>query len=342
VLVSTPTAVLGAGSFGTCLAMLSARAHDVKIWSRRQDVAEAINRDRRNPRYLSDFELSERIEATSDLRDALAGRELVIVAVPSQSLREVMRAAGPYIAPGAIVVSAVKGIEFETGLTMNGVLEDVLDAEHHPRLVALSGPSFAAEIARHQPTVVTLACREEAYAISVQATLSCPWFRCYTHTDVIGVETAGALKNVIAIAVGMSDGNDSGLNARAALMTRGLAEITRIGVAQGAEAETFLGLAGMGDLLLTCTGDLSRNRRVGLGLGQGRKLEEIQAELGEVAEGIATTRAAVRLAERLGVDAPITNLVRAVIDGESTPLEAGHALMTRQLGSERDRSGKRK
>ena len=321
--------------------MLSAREHDVKIWSRRQDVAESINRDRRNPRYLSQFEIPERIEATCDLRDALAGRELVIIAVPSQSLREVMLEAGPFIEPGAIVVSAVKGIEFETGLTMSGVLEEVLDEEHHPRLVALSGPSFAVEIANRQPTVVTIACREEAFAISVQETLSCPWFRCYTHTDVIGVETAGALKNVIAIAVGIADGNNVGLNARAALMTRGLTEITRIGVAQGAEPETFLGLAGMGDLFLTCTGDLSRNRRVGLGLGQGRKLEEIVEELGEVAEGIETTRAAVRLAKRLDVEAPITNLVRAVIDGEMTPHEAGHALMTRQLGSERDRRAKR-
>lgn len=321
--------------------MLCAREHDVKIWSRRPDTALSINRDHRNPRYLRDFELPDRIEATEDLQDALAGRELVIVAVPSHSLRDVMTEAGPFIEEGAIVLSAVKGIEFETGLTMNGVLEDVLDHAHHPRLVALSGPSFAAEIARRKPTVVTLACREEAFAIAVQATLSCPWFRCYTHTDVIGVETAGALKNVIAIAVGMSDGNDGGPNARAALMTRGLAEITRIGVAQGAEPETFLGLSGMGDLLLTCTGDLSRNRRVGLALGHGRKLAEIQAELGEVAEGIQTTRAAVRLAERLGVDAPIANLVRAVIDSEITPAEAGHALMTRQLRSEREAKSKR-
>ena len=332
----TPTAVLGAGSFGTCLAMLGAREHDVKLWARSEGTVEAINRDRHNPRYLSEFELPERIEATTDLREALAGRELVILAVPSHSLRAVMQEAGPYIEPGAIVVSAVKGIEYETGLTMHGVLEDVLDPEHHPRIVALSGPSFAREIARQRPTVVTLACREEAFAIAVQATLSCPWFRCYTQTDVIGVETAGALKNVIAIAVGMSDGAEAGLNARAALMTRGLAEITRIGVAQGAEPETFLGLAGMGDLLLTCTGDLSRNRRVGLGLGRGRPLPEIVAELGEVAEGIQTTRAAVRLAARLGVEAPIAAQVRAVLEGEKTPQEAGQALMSRQLKSERD------
>lgn len=334
--MSTPTAVLGAGSFGTCLAMLSAREHDVKIWSRRVDVAEAINRDHRNPRYLSEHALSSRIEATTEFGEALAGRELVILAVPSQSLREVMERAGPHLEPGAIVVSAVKGIEYETGLTMHGVLEDVLEPEHHPRLVALSGPSFAKEIAERQPTVVTLACREEAYAISVQATLSCPWFRCYTQHDVIGVEIAGALKNVIAIAVGMADGMQGGHNARAALMTRGLAEITRLGVALGAEPETFLGLAGMGDLLLTCTGDLSRNRRVGLALGQGRPLAEIVAELGEVAEGIPTTRAACRLAQRLGVEMPIAEQVRAVIEGERTPAEAGRTLMTRQLRSERD------
>lgn len=339
--VSTPTAVLGAGSFGTCLAMHCAREHDVKIWSRRADVAESINRDRRNPRYLSEYALPDRVEATTDLQDALAGRELVIIAVPSHSLRDVMTAASPYIEPGAIIVSAVKGIEFETGHTMHKVLEDVLDPDHHPRLVALSGPSFAAEIARQKPTVVTVACREEAYAISVQATLSNAWFRCYTQTDIVGVETAGALKNVIAIAVGMSDGQEGGHNARAALMTRGLAEITRIGVAQGAEPETFLGLSGMGDLLLTCTGDLSRNRRVGLGLGRGRKLEEIVAELGEVAEGIQTTRAAVRLAGRLGVEAPIATQVAAVIDGEKTPQEAGHSLMNRQLKSERDATFKR-
>ncbi len=336
--MNTPIAVLGAGSFGTCLAMLCARDHDVKLWSRSEDIALGINRDRRNPRYLSEFDLPPRIEATTDLGEALARAEVVIVAVPSHAMRAVMQEAGPLLAPGAILVSAVKGIEFETGLTMHGVLEDVLDEEHHPRLVALSGPSFAREIANRQPTVVTLACRQEAYAISVQATLSCPWFRCYTHEDVIGVETAGALKNVIAIAVGMSDGREAGFNPRAALMTRGLAEITRIGVAQGAEPETFLGLAGMGDLVLTCTGDLSRNRRVGLALGAGRELDEIVAELGEVAEGIQTTRAACRLAARLGVDAPIASQVRAVLDGEKTPVEAGHALMTRQLKSERDRS----
>jgi glycerol-3-phosphate dehydrogenase (NAD(P)+) len=316
--------------------MLTGREHDVKLWARRAEMAEAINRDRHNPRYLSDVEIPERVEATADLQDALAGRELVIVAVPSAALRELMEQAGPFIEPGAIIVSTAKGIEYETGLTMHGVMEDVLDPVHHPRLVALSGPSFAKEIARRLPTSVAVACHEEAFAISVQAEISSPWFRCYTNTDIIGVEIAGALKNVIAIAVGIADGLESGLSARAALMTRGLAEITRIGVALGAEPQTFLGLAGVGDLVLTCTGDLSRNRRVGLALGQGRKLEEIVAELGEVAEGVGTTRAAVQLARRLGVDAPVATGVKAVLDGEMTPEEARMWLMTRQLKSERD------
>jgi len=333
--MSQPVAVLGAGSFGTCLAMLCARENDVTIWARDPEVAAAIERDRHNPRYLPDVALPSSVRATSDLGEALRDRELVICAVPSHGLRDVMTAAAPHLADGAILVSTVKGIEDETGLTMHGVLEDVLPAAHHPRIVCLSGPSFAREIAARKATVVTVACREETYAIAVQATLSCPWFRCYTHTDVVGVELGGALKNVVAIATGIADGIEGGHNARAALMTRGLAEITRLGMKLGAEATTFLGLSGMGDLILTCTGDLSRNRRVGLELGRGHKLEDILGNMGEVAEGVRTTRAASKLAHRLGVEMPITETVRAVLDAELSPAEAGQALMTRQLGSER-------
>ena len=332
----TPVAVIGAGSFGTCLAMLCARESEVTLWARDPALAEAIGRDRRNPRHLSEFALPDRIHATSDLREAVEGREIVVIAVPSHGLRDVMSRAAPYISPGAILVSAVKGIEFETGMTMHQVLEDILAEVHHPRIVCLSGPSFAREIALRKPTVVTVACREEAYAIAVQATLSCPWFRCYSHSDVIGVEVGGALKNVVAIAVGIGDGMEAGLNTRAALMTRGLAEITRLAVRLGAEPATLNGLSGMGDLVLTCTGDLSRNRRVGLALGRGGRLDEIIEELGEVAEGVRTTQAACRLAGRLGVELPIAERVRQVLDGELSPAEAGAALMTRQLRSERD------
>jgi glycerol-3-phosphate dehydrogenase (NAD(P)+) len=332
--VSVPVAVLGAGSFGTCLAVLAAQRHDVMLWARRPELSEAINRERRNPRYLTEIELPPAVRATSDLQEALHDRELVICAVPSHGVRQVMGDASPHLHSDAIVVSTVKGIEVETGLTMHRVLEEVLEPAHHPRLVVLSGPSFAKEVAARKPTAVTLASREESYAISVQTTLSCPWFRCYSHQDVLGVELGGALKNVIAIGVGICDGLGLGLNARAGLMTRGLREITRLGVAMGANPLTFLGLSGMGDLILTCTGDLSRNRSVGLALGRGQSLQEILAEMNQVAEGVRTTHAACALAERTGVEMPIAEMVKAILDGKVKAREGTQQLMTRQLRSE--------
>jgi glycerol-3-phosphate dehydrogenase (NAD(P)+) len=334
--VGVRIAVLGAGSFGTCLAVLCAREHDVRLWARSKATAESIQTERRNPRYLTDLRIPGQIRATADLEEALKGAEVVIAALPSHALREVMARAAPAMAPDAIVVSTAKGIEFETGMLMHQVLEDVLSPQQRPRITCLSGPSFAREVAERKPTVVTLASADEAYAMAVQAKLSCPWFRCYSTDDVVGVEVGGALKNVVAIAVGMSDGMGLGLNARAALMTRGLAEVTRLAVELGGRLETLGGLSGMGDLLLTCTGDLSRNRQVGLGLGRGRALEEITTEIGQVAEGIRTTRAACRLAERVGVELPIAEMVRRVLAGEASPAEAGRALMTRQLGREYD------
>ena len=332
--MSTPVAVLGAGSFGTCLAVLAAREHDVTIWARNPEVADHIQRERRNPHYLSDIELPPNVRATADLAEALDGREMVICAIPSHGVRDVMGRAAKVMDPEAILVSTVKGIEVETGLTMDGVLEDVLPLGFHPRLVFLSGPSFAREVAEQKPTAVTLACRKESYAIAVQTALSCPWFRCYTHNDVVGVEVGGALKNVIAIAVGICDGLETGLNARAGLMTRGLREITRLGEALGANPLTFLGLSGMGDLILTCTGDLSRNRSVGLELGRGRSLDEIIGSMNQVAEGVRTTHAVCDLATRLGVEMPIAFAVRSILDGEVDPAEGGLQLMTRQLRSE--------
>jgi len=316
--------------------MLAAREHDVVLWARDPEIAEAISRDRRNPRYLSDLELPSNVRATHDLEGALSDRELVICAIPSHGVRPVMSEASKYMDPGAILVSTVKGIEVDTGMTMDKVLEDVLDPVFHPRLVFLSGPSFAREVAERKPTAVTLACREESYAIAVQTALSCPWFRGYTHDDVTGVECGGALKNVVAIAVGMVDGLDQGLNARAGLMTRGLREITRIGEALGANPLTFLGLSGMGDLVLTCTGDLSRNRSVGLELAKGRSLEEIVDSMNQVAEGVRTTFAVCELATRLKVEMPIAFATREVLQGAITPEEAGQMLMARQLRSERE------
>jgi glycerol-3-phosphate dehydrogenase (NAD(P)+) len=334
--VPLPVAVLGAGSFGTCLAMLCAREHDVAIWARKPEIADSINRDRRNPRYLEDVVLPERVRASNDLSEVLTDRELVICAVPSHGVREVMTAAAPHLSGEAILVSTVKGIELGTWMRMDQVLHEVLPAIHHPRLVFLSGPSFAREIADGRPTAVTLACGVESYAISVQQSLSSPAFRCYTHTDVIGAELGGALKNVIAIAVGICDGLGFGQNARAAVMTRGLREITRLAVAMGADPLTFLGLAGMGDLVLTCTGDLSRNRQVGIELGRGRELSEIVAGMRQVAEGVRTTRAACALADLHAVEMPITRGVGRVLDGDLSPADAALELMSRQLRNENE------
>ena len=329
-----PVGVLGAGSFGTCLALLCARRHDVTIWARNPAIADAINRERRNPSYLGDVELPDTVRATADLCEALQERELVICAVPSHGVRDVMKRAAPHLSEESILVSTVKGIEVGTCMRMDQVFEEVLDPVHHPRLVFLSGPSFAREVADRRPTAVTLACREEAYAISVQESISCPWFRCYSTTDVIGVELGGALKNVIAIAVGICDGLGLGQNARAGVMTRGLHEITRLGVKLGAAPVTFLGLAGMGDLVLTCTGDLSRNRSVGLELGRGRDLDEIVGGMSEVAEGVRTTYAACALAQRHDLEMPIAQAVRSILEGDLPPGGVVEHIMSRQLRSE--------
>jgi glycerol-3-phosphate dehydrogenase (NAD(P)+) len=334
--VPLSVAVLGAGSFGTCLALLCAREHEVALWARKPAIAEAINRDRRNPRYLEDVELPERLRASNDLAEVLADAELVICAVPSHGVREVMTLAGSHLSREAVVVSTVKGIELGTWMRMDQVLHEALDPIFHPRLVFLSGPSFAREIADGKPTAVTLACAVESYAISVQQSISSPAFRCYTHTDVIGAELGGALKNVIAIAVGICDGMGFGQNARAAVMTRGLREITRLAVAVGADPLTFLGLAGMGDLVLTCTGDLSRNRQVGIELGRGRELADIVGGMHQVAEGIRTTRAACALADLHAVEMPITRGVNRVLDGEIAPRDVVLELMSRQLRNENE------
>jgi len=308
----------------------------VTLWARDADLADAINRDRKNPRYLTEFQIPAPVRATSDLEDALTERELVICAVPSHGVRDVMKGASPHLSDECIVVSTVKGIEPDTCMRMDEVLREVLDPIHHPRFTFLSGPAFAHEIAHGRPSAVTVACEQEAYAISVQQSLSSPWFRCYTATDVIGVELGGALKNVIAIAVGICDGLEYGLNARAAVMTRGLREITRLATAMGADPMTFLGLSGMGDLVLTCTGDLSRNRRVGIALGQGQQLEDIVSGMNEVAEGIRTTHAVSQLALKHGVEMPIVEMVRDLIEGSISAADGAESLMNRQLKSENE------
>lgn len=332
--MSASVGVIGAGSFGTCLAMLCAREHEVVLWSRNQEIADGVNRTHRNPHYLKEFEIPARVHATTDLSRAICDKDLLIFAVPSHGVRKILQDTTPWLSAKSLLVTTAKGIETETCMLMHQVFEDVLPAEKASRLVVLSGPSFAHEVAQRKPTVVTLASREEGVAVAAQELLSSENFRCYSHVDVVGAELGGALKNVVAIAVGISDGLDLGNNARAAIMTRGLAEIVRLGMAMGANPRTFLGLSGMGDLVLTCTGDLSRNRSVGLELGRGKKLPQILEKMNQVAEGVRTAYSASELAKRHGVELPIIDLVHSVLEGEISARGAVRFLMTRQLRSE--------
>jgi glycerol-3-phosphate dehydrogenase (NAD(P)+) len=329
------TAVIGAGSFGTCLAILLAEhRHLVRLWARDAAVADAIGRHRRNPRYLTEFRLPDAVRATTSLEEALEDAEIVLSVVPSHAVREVWTKAGDLLDAHALVVSGSKGIEVGTGKLVSQVLAEVLPAGARERLVVVSGPSFARELAERRPTGLTVASTSEPFAIAVQSLLSSPLLRCYSSTDVLGVELGGALKNVIAIAVGIADGLELGLNARASVITRGLAEITRLGTRLGADPLTFLGLSGLGDLVLTCTGDLSRNRRVGVELGRGRRLDEVLAGLHEVAEGVRTARSARELAAAHGVPMPITDAVHAVLHEGRDPRQAVHDMLGRELRSE--------
>jgi len=330
-------AVIGAGSFGTCLAVLLAeRGHAVDLWARDPVLASALNRHRRNPRYLSEYKLAEEIRGTNSLEEALADAELVVSVVPSHAVREVWSRAAPLVRPDSLIVSGTKGIEVGTGKLVSQILCELLPEPMHERVVVLSGPSFAREIAEHRPTGVSIACRNEGFAIAAQSMISSPMFRCYSSTDVVGVELGGALKNVIALAVGFVDGMELGLNARATLITRGLAEITRLGVDLGADPATFQGLSGLGDLVLTCTGDLSRNRRVGLEIGRGRGLDDVLADMDQVAEGVRTARSAWELAQARGVDMPITEQAYRVLYEGQDPKQAIINLTTRQLRSEHE------
>jgi glycerol-3-phosphate dehydrogenase (NAD(P)+) len=323
-------AVIGSGSFGTALAnTLAARCTEVRTWAREPAVVEAINVRRENSAYLPGIPISSKVRATTSMGEALPGAELVVVATPSHATREVMRGAVEHLPEHVPLVTVSKGIENETLLTMTKLLEDCLPEQFHPSIAILSGPSFAKEMAAGMPTVVTVASRFEKVAQKVQSALQTESFRTYTSTDVIGVELGGALKNVIAIAAGISDGLGFGLNARSALITRGLAEISRIAVRMGANPLTLMGLSGLGDLVLTCTGDLSRNRRVGIELGKGRNLEDILAGMNQVAEGVKTARSARDLSRRVGVELPICDQVFAIMYEGKEPRRAVVELMTR-------------
>lgn len=333
--MSELVAVVGAGSWGTTLAnLLAKKGRRVRLWSFETDVTEAINDGRENTVYLPAVRLDENLSATSSLGEAVDGAEVVVSVSPSQHVRGVMQEAASSLRKDALVVSASKGIETKTLETMAEVLEDVLPAGMHRSLCFLSGPSFAAEVSREHPTAVTVAARDTAAARRAQALFQTDYFRVYTSHDVIGVELGGALKNVMALAAGMATGLGFGHNTRAALITRGLAEMSRLGSTLGANPLTFMGLAGMGDLILTCTGDLSRNRSVGVALGEGRALTEVLSEMRMVAEGVETSRAAHALAQREEVEMPIVDEVHAVLFEERAPEAAVRNLMEREPKAE--------
>lgn len=329
-------AVVGAGAWGTALAhLLGERGLEVRLWARDPSLARAIESERRNARYLPHVELGERVRVTSDLADAVTSASLVVSVVPSHAVRDVMRRAAPSVEAGATVVSASKGIEQGTLLRMTEVLAEVLGADVH--LAALSGPSFAEEVGRGVPTAVTVASSDPVVAERARAAFLAPRFRAYTSTDVVGVELGGAVKNVIAIATGIADGLEYGHNARAALVTRGLAEISRLGLAMGGERLTFMGLAGLGDLVLTCTGELSRNRTVGVRLARGEKLEAILGDMRQVAEGVKTTRSVRDLAARADVEMPIAEQVHEMLYRAKSPRVVVEELMTREAKPEFER-----
>jgi glycerol-3-phosphate dehydrogenase (NAD(P)+) len=325
-------AVIGGGSWGTALAAHLARCgHDVRLWLRDPALADAVSRSGENARYLPGLRLPPTLGATSDLAAAVSGAEIAVVATPSEFCRAAYRALHGRIAPGTILVSATKGLELDTGRRMSEVA-----AEESPEcpVAVLSGPSFALEVGQGQPTTVVVASEDVAVAERVQRAVSSRTFRAYSSDDVRGVELAGALKNVIAIAAGIVDGLGFGHNTGAALITRGLAEITRLAVALGARPDTLSGLAGLGDLVLTCTGGLSRNRRVGQALGEGRSLAETLARLSMVAEGVRTTLVACALADSARVEMPIAQQMRAVLYEGKPPRTAVEELMLRTLKRE--------
>lgn len=331
----TRCAVVGAGAWGTALADLLARnKNDVMLWAHEPDVADAIERQRENVRFLKGYKLSTGLSASTDVAKVVGGAEFVVFATPSAVLRNVARRAASSLRPGVPVVVATKGLEQDTYALMTDVVASETSAA---KVVALSGPSFAEEVIRCQATAVVLASASEAAAREAQQVFNSPYFRTYTHTDVTGVELGGALKNVMAVATGVADGLGLGFNARAALITRGLAEMTRLGTSLGAEASTFAGLAGMGDLVLTCTGSLSRNREVGVEIGKGRSLEEVLRERETVAEGVVAARSALALASKQGVEMPIVEAVNRVLFDAQPPREALADLMSRELRGEADR-----
>ena len=327
-------AVIGAGAWGTALAdLLASSGHDVRIWAFEPDVVESINERHENPRFLAGARLTPALVATHEQAAALEDARLVIYATPSNHLRTIARSAAACVRKDAILAVASKGIELGSMALMTDVIASELP---NHSVVAVSGPSFAAEVAARQPTAVVAACERHEAAVFVQEVMSCRTFRIYTHDDVVGVELGGALKNVMAVATGILEGVGLGFNSRAALITRGLAEMTRLGMSLGARASTFAGLAGIGDLVLTCTGTLSRNRSLGVEIGKGMTLEEARAGKETVAEGVVTCASAIELAAREGVEMPIAEMVYRILFDHHPASRAAQELMARELRAEQD------
>jgi glycerol-3-phosphate dehydrogenase (NAD(P)+) len=337
----TKIAILGAGSWGTALAIVfsrSERKHDISLWAHDAALAASLRRTRENGAYLPRHSLPVNVSVTNNVKEAISGATIVIGAMPSAHAREVYTEALPRLSHDKIYVSATKGLEPATHLRMSAVLTQVLQQttspKFSPRIAVLSGPSFAAEAARGEPTAVVLASRDVTVATGLQEEFATPSFRLYTNDDVLGVELAGAMKNVMAIAAGACQGLGLGSNALAALITRGLAEMTRLAVALGARPETLSGLAGLGDLVLTCTGALSRNRHVGVELGKGRPLHEIRASMRMVAEGVDTAAPLLALAREHQIEMPITEQVDAILHSGKSPEDAIRDIMERPLKRE--------
>ncbi len=327
--------VIGAGSWGTTIAKhLAEKGSDVTLWVKEEIVRESILRTRENHFYLPKIKLPDNIYPSNLLREALTDRDLIIFSIPSQYVREVLKDGSRFIRDDSIIINTAKGIELTTLKLMHDVFEEVLSQDIRERYASLSGPSFAVEVAKHTPTAVSIASKNIDTGKIGQKIFSNEYFRVYVTEDVVGVEIGGSLKNVIAIAAGIAEGIGLGHNSKSALITRGLAEMTRLGVKMNAKPITFLGLSGVGDLVLTCTGELSRNREVGVRIGKGEKLEDILLNMRMVAEGVKTALAAKELAHRFNVDMPIAEQVSLVLYEGKSPENAIFELMTRQLKHE--------
>lgn len=334
---STKIGVVGGGSWGTALAnLLASKGFRINHWVYEKEVKDQIEKERENKVFLPGIRLSENIIPSNELAEVVSGQDLVVLVVPSHLMRDITLKMADFLSKESILVSASKGIENETLLTMTGIFRETMPKIPDENFTVLSGPSFAREVAENVPTLVSVAAVDPDIATFVQHVFSTPFFRVYTNEDRIGLELGGAVKNVIAIAAGIVDGMGLGLNTRAAMITRGLAEIRRLGLKLGARYNTFAGLSGVGDLILTCTGNLSRNHTVGKKIGEGMKLGEILSEMRMVAEGVKTAKSVYNLARKLNVELPICSEVYHILYDECSPKEAVYRLMTRELKSEMD------